>query len=234
MPATSNAEERAYRTVTKRLLPLLFICYILAYIDRVNVGFAKLQMQQDLGMSDSVYGTAAGIFFIGYFFFEVPANILLQRLGAKVWLGSIMVLWGIVSAATMFVKTPGTFYLLRFLLGIVESGFFPGVILYLTFWYTRRHRARMVATFMTAIPLSGVVGGAVSGWILKNMSTTGGLRGWQWLYLLEGLPSVVAGIAAMTFLEDSPQKAKWLSEAQKKLLGDRLAAEEQSKTLEGH
>jgi len=215
-------------------MPLLFVCYILAYLDRVNVGFAKLQMQQDLGMSDSVYGTAAGIFFIGYFFFEVPANILLQRLGAKVWLGSIMVLWGIVSAATMFVKTPGTFYLLRLLLGIVESGFFPGVILYLTFWYARRHRARMVATFMTAIPLSGVVGGAVSGWILKNMSTTGGLRGWQWLYLLEGLPSVVAGVVAVLFLENGPQEATWLTPDQKRVLTERLAEEERNKTLEGH
>ncbi len=227
-------EDRAYRTVTRRLLPLLFICYIFAYIDRVNVGFAKLQMQTDLGMSDSVYGVAAGIFFIGYFFFEVPANILLQKLGARRWLGSIMILWGLVSAATMYVRTPGAFYALRFLLGIVESGFFPGVILYLTFWYTRRHRAQMVAMFMTAIPLSGVVGGAVSGWILKNMAFTGGLRGWQWLYLLEGLPSVVAGLAAIMFLEDSPQKAKWLSAEQKQLLTDRLAAEEKSKTDEGH
>ena len=230
----STLEDRAYATVTKRLMPLLFVCYILAYLDRVNVGFAKLQMQQDLGMSDSVYGTAAGIFFIGYFFFEVPANILLQRLGAKVWLGSIMVLWGIVSAATMFVKSPGTFYMLRFLLGIVESGFFPGVILYLTFWYTRRHRARMVATFMTAIPLSGVVGGAVSGWILKNMVATGGLRGWQWLYLLEGLPSVVAGVVAVLFLENGPQEAKWLTPDEKRVLTERLAEEERNKALEGH
>ena len=230
----SEFEDTTYRTVTKRLLPLLFICYILAYIDRVNVGFAKLQMQQDLGMSDSVYGVGAGIFFIGYFFFEVPANILLQRLGARRWLGSIMVLWGLVSASTMFVRTATAFYLLRLLLGVVESGFFPGVILYLTFWYTRRHRAQMIAMFMTAIPLSGVVGGAISGWILKSMVSTGGLRGWQWLYLLEGLPSVLAGIVAMMFLEDSPAKAKWLSDDQKKLLEDRLEAEEQSKALEGH
>jgi MFS family permease len=227
-------EDRAYATVTKRLMPLLFVCYILAYLDRVNVGFAKLQMQQDLRMSDSVYGTAAGIFFFGYFFFEVPANILLQRLGAKVWLGSIMVLWGIVSASTMFVRSAGAFYLLRFLLGIVESGFFPGVILYLTFWYTRRHRARMVAMFMTAIPLSGVVGGAVSGWILKNMTATGGLRGWQWLYLLEGLPSVVAGVVAVLFLENGPIEAKWLTPDQKLVLTERLAEEERNKALEGH
>ena len=152
-------------------MPLLFACYILAYIDRINVGFAKLQMQQDLGMSDSVYGIGAGIFFIGYFFFEVPANILLQRLGAKYWLGSIMVVWGITSASTMFVHSAGFFYVLRFLLGVVESGFFPGVILYLTFWYPAHRRARMTAIFMTAIPLSGLVGGAISGWILEHMST---------------------------------------------------------------
>jgi len=225
-------ENNTYRTVTARLLPLLFICYILAYIDRVNVGFAKLEMQQDLGMSDSVYGAGAGIFFIGYFFFEVPANMLLQKLGARRWLGSIMIFWGLVSASTMFVRTAGSFYTLRLLLGVVESGFFPGVILYLTFWYTRRHRAQMVAMFMTAIPLSGVVGGALSGWILKNMISTGGLRGWQWLFLLEGLPSVLAGIAAIAFLEDSPRQAKWLSAAQQKLLVDRLAAEEHIKARE--
>ncbi len=222
-------EAQAYKTVTLRLMPLLFTCYILAYIDRINVGFAKLQMQQDLGMSDSVYGIGAGIFFIGYFFFEVPANILLQKLGAKYWLGSIMIVWGITSACTMFVQTSGLFYVLRFLLGVVESGFFPGVILYLTFWYPSKHRARMTALFMTAIPLSGLVGGAISGWILEHMSTAGGLRGWQWLYLIEGLPSVAAGIAAITLLENGPSEAKWLAPDQKALLLQRLRDDEHRK-----
>ena len=213
-------------------MPILFVSYLFAYLDRVNIGFAKLQMQQDLHMSDSVYGVAAGIFFIGYFFFEVPANVLLQKVGAKLWLGSIMIVWGLVSASTMFVRTAGSFYALRFLLGVVESGFFPGVILYLTFWYPRRHRAKMVAAFMTAIPLSGAVGGAVSGWILAKMSLFGGLHGWQWLYLIEGLPSVLAGLISVIVLQDGPAKAKWLCPREKDLLIGRLREEEESKCLE--
>ncbi len=185
---TPEFERQVYRRVTRRLIPFLFLCYIFAYVDRVNVGFAKLQMQQDLGMSDAVYGIGAGIFFIGYFFFEVPCNLLLQRIGAKFWLGPIMIVWGIVSGCTMLVRSASSFYAVRFLLGIVESGFFPGVILYLTFWYTSKHRAKMVAAFMTAIPLSGLIGGPVSGWILDKMSSYGGLRGWQWLYLVEAVP----------------------------------------------
>lgn len=230
----SSFEEQTYGKMARRLIPLLFVCYILAYIDRINVGFAKLQMQQDLGMSDSVFGIGAGIFFIGYFFFEVPANILLQRLGAKLWLGSIMIVWGIASACTMFVHSPRLFYILRFLLGVVESGFFPGVILYLTFWFPAKLRARIVAMFMTAIPLSGLVGGAVSGWILGTFSTAGGLRGWQWLYLLEGLPSVLAGVAAIILLDNGPAKAGWLTAEQKALVLGRLRADEESKALAGH
>src|ERR1700745_907487 len=138
-------EKRVYSKVTRRIIPFLFFCYIFAYVDRVNAGFAALQMRQDLGMSDAVYGAGAGIFFLGYFFFEVPCNIGLQKVGAKYWLGPIMIIWGVVSACTMLVKSASSFYVVRFILGIVESGFFPGVILYLTFWYTRKHRAKMVA-----------------------------------------------------------------------------------------
>jgi sugar phosphate permease len=231
--AASQFEQETYRTVTRHLMPVLFACYILSYIDRVNVGFAKLQMQQDLQMSDTIYGTAAGIFCIGYFFFEVPANLLLQKVGARFWLGSITMLWGLVSAATLLVRTPGMFYLVRFLLGVVESGFFPGVILYLTFWYTRRRRAKMIAVFMTAIPLSGVLSGAVSGWILAGMAHFGGLRGWQWLYLCEGLPSLVAGLVAMRLLKNGPREAHWLSERQKKLIESDLLEEEEVKRREG-
>ena len=230
---TPDFERRVYRRVTRRLIPFLFLCYIFAYIDRVNVGFAKLQMQQDLGISDAVYGAAAGIFFIGYFFFEVPCNLALQKIGARRWLGPIMIVWGFVSACTMFVRTAHEFYLVRFILGIVESGFFPGVILYLTFWYTRKHRAKMVAAFMTAIPLSGVIGGPISGWILDHLSTAGGLRGWQWLYIVEAVPSLLAGIATLLFLEDHPRKAKWLSDAEKALLLERLEHEEHLKRLDG-
>src|ERR1700685_815822 len=224
-------EKRVYRRVTRRIIPFLFLCYIFAFVDRVNVGFAKLQMQQDLGISDAVYGIAAGIFFIGYFFFEVPCNIALQKIGAKYWLGPIMIVWGLVSACTMLVKTAGEFYLVRFLLGVVESGFFPGVILYLTFWYTSKHRAKMVAAFMTAVPLAGVIGGPVSGWILDKMSSTGGLRGWQWLYLVEAVPSLLAGVATVFFLQDTPHKAKWLDPREKSLLVQRLAEEEARKKL---
>jgi MFS family permease len=226
-------ERQVYRRVTRRLIPFLFLSYIFAFIDRVNVGFAKLQMQQDLRISDSVYGAAAGIFFIGYFFFEVPCNLALQKIGAKFWLGPIMIAWGLVSACTMLVKTAHEFYLVRFLLGIVESGFFPGVILYLTFWFTSKHRAKMVAAFMTAIPLAGVVGGPISGWILEKMSTTGGLRGWQWLFLVEAVPSLLAGLATVFFLHDNPSKAKWLEHREKSLLLDRLAEEEARKQLTG-
>ena len=164
--SASQTEASVYRKITWRIMPFLFLCYVLAYVDRVNVGFAKLQMQQDLGMSDSVYGLGAGIFFIGYFIFEVPANMMLQRIGARRWIGPIMMAWGVVSACTLFVKGATSFYALRFLLGIVESGFFPGVILYLTYWYTQKHRARMVAIFMSAVPISSIVAGPISGWIL--------------------------------------------------------------------
>ncbi len=215
-------ENAVYRRVTRRLIPFLFLCYIFAYLDRVNVGFAKLQMQQDLGMSDSVYGVGAGIFFIGYVLFEVPCNLALQKIGAKYWLGPTMVIWGIVSACTMFIKSPAGFYILRFFLGVVESGFFPGVILYLTFWYPSKRRAKVIAAFMTGIPLSGVFGGPLSGWLLHRMSSVGGLHGWQWLYLLEGLPSILAGTTAMFFLQDSPHKAIWLVDRERSLLLQRL------------
>jgi MFS family permease len=231
----ADFERRVYSRVSRRLIPFLFLCYVFAFVDRVNVGFAKLQMQHDLGLSDVAYGTAAGIFFIGYFFFEVPCNIALQKLGAKYWLGPIMIVWGIVSGSTMLVKSDVQFYIVRFLLGVVESGFFPGVILYLTFWYTGRHRAKMVAAFMTAIPISGLIGSPISGWLLDTMTSVGGLRGWQWLYLVEAVPSILAGIATMIFLANSPRDAKWLNEGERALLLDRLAQDESSKhALGGH
>lgn len=226
-------ETAVYGKVTRRLIPFLFACYILAYVDRVNIGFAKLQMQRDLGMSDTVYGVGAGIFFIGYFLFEVPANIVLQRVGARLWLGALMVLWGVVSCCTILARGAASFYAIRLLLGIVESGFFPGVILYLTFWYTRKHRARMVALFMSAIPLSGVIAGPISGRILAKMSGVGGLRAWQWLFLLEGIPSAIAGLVTMLYLVDGPAKAKWLSEEERDHLIRQLYEEEEVKKSEG-
>lgn len=228
-----NFESKVYSKVTRRLIPFLFTCYILAYVDRVNVGFAKLQMQRDLAMSDTVYGVGAGIFFIGYFLFEVPANMVLGRIGARRWLGALMILWGAVSSSTIFVRGEASFYAIRLLLGIVESGFFPGVILYLTFWYTRKYRARMVALFMSAIPLSGVIAGPISGELLKRMTGIGGLRAWQWLFLVEGIPSAIAGLVTMIYLTDRPARAKWLEEEERSHLIQRLQEEEALKKSEG-
>jgi len=211
-------ETAVYRKITWRLMPFLFLCYVLAYVDRVNVGFAKLQMQQDLGMSDSVYGLGAGIFFIGYFLFEVPSNMILQRIGARRWIGPLMMAWGVVSACTLFVGSAGSFYLLRFLLGVIESGFFPGVILYLTYWFTQKRRARMVALFMSAVPISGIVAGPISGWILSRMTDAGQLSGWQWLFLLEGVPSVLVGLVTLALLTDKPSDASWLTADEKRLV----------------
>jgi MFS family permease len=234
-PQTVDFEKAVYAKVTWRIIPFLFLCYVFAYVDRVNVGFAKLQMQQDLGISDAVYGAGAGIFFLGYFFFEIPCNIALQKIGAKFWLGPIMVIWGVVSGCQMFVKSAGSLYITRFLLGVVESGFFPGVILYL-FWYPQKYRAKMVAAFMTAIPLSGVIGGPISGWILDAMSHSASLRGWQWLFLLEAIPSILAGLVTIYFLEDRPRTARWLRDEEKNLLEHKLAEEERAKnaTSPGH
>ncbi|MGD0497882.1 MAG: MFS transporter [Bryobacteraceae bacterium] len=226
-------EAATYRKIGRRLMPYLFLCYLLAYVNRVNVSFAKLQMQADLRMSDTVYGAGAGIFFIGYFFFEIPANMILQKLGARLWLGSIMMAWGVVSICTMFVKGAFSFYALRLLLGVVESGFFPGVILYLTFWYTRKHRAKMVAAFMSAIPVSSVVASPISGWILKHMAGLGHLASWQWLFLTNGIPSVLMGMITFLYLPDSPLKSAWLNQEEKDLVASRLDEEEEVKKQAG-
>ena len=222
-----------YRKISWHIVPFLFACYILAYVDRVNVGFAKLQMQTDLGMSDTVYGAGAGLFFIGYFLWEVPANMMLRRLGARRWLGPIMIAWGIVSASTLFAKGAASFYALRFLLGMVESGFFPGLMLYLTFWYPQHRRARIVAMLISANPLSGVLAGPVSGWILAGSHHLGNLRSWQFLFLVEGLPSVIAGIALLLYLVDGPAEAGWLDEEERALIARDLEQEEVAKRRAG-
>ncbi|OQX15465.1 MAG: hypothetical protein BWK76_13110 [Desulfobulbaceae bacterium A2] len=225
-PAAAPNEQRTYRKVSLRLIPLLFSCYIVAYLDRVNIGFARLQMSADLGFSEVVYGTGAGIFFLGYFLFEVPSNIVLSRVGARLWIARIMVMWGLISAGMMFVTSASGLYTLRFLLGVAEAGFFPGIILYLTYWFPRQYRARMVAWFMTAVPLAGVLGGPVSGWILSALQSRAGYAGWQWLFLTEGLMPVVLGVWVFFHLDDSPAKASWLSPAERTLLLDRLREEE--------
>src|SRR4051794_23668388 len=187
-------EKAVYHKVTWRLIPFLFFCYILSYVDRVNVSFAKLQMQQDLNMSDTMYGIGMGVFFIGYFLWEVPSNMIMQKVGARRWIGPIMIVWGLVSSACMFAKTPALFYALRFLLGSVEAGFFPGVVLYLTFWFPRAYLAKTISMFMSAIAISGAFGSPVSGWIMARTAAAGGLASWQWLFLLEGFPSVIVGV----------------------------------------
>ena len=201
----------AYRKVTCRLIPFLFICYICAMLDRVNVGFAKLQMSADLGFSETAFGFGAGIFFIGYFFFEVPSNMLLQKFGARIWIARIMLMWGVISMVTSLVRSAHAFYAVRFILGVAEAGFFPGIILYLTYWYTQKHRVRMVAGFMTANPLSNVVGGPLSGWIMQALAGKHGLAGWQWLFILEGLPSLVVGVLVLLVLTNGPADARWLT-----------------------
>ncbi|SEI83104.1 MFS transporter [Paraburkholderia diazotrophica] len=225
----STFEEATYRKVAWRLTPLLMLSYVVAYLDRVNVGFAKLGMSADLGLSDAVYGFGAGIFFIGYFIFEVPSNIILHRVGARVWIARIMVSWGIISMLTMFVTTPTMFYAMRFLLGLAEAGFFPGIILYLTYWYPAHRRGRMTTWFMTAIAISGVVGGPISGYILKAFNGANGWHGWQWLFLLEGIPSVIVGILVFVVLDDRISKAKWLTDQERELLERNIAAEEATK-----
>ncbi len=229
----TNFETATYRKVGRRLIPLLFLSYVVAYLDRVNVGFAKLGMASDLGFSDTVYGLGAGIFFLGYFLFEVPSNIILHRVGARIWIARIMIGWGLVSAATMFVTTAPAFYTMRFILGVAEAGFFPGIILYLTYWFPRTHRAGMIAAFMTAVAVAGVIGGPISGWIMGSFNGLGGLAGWQWLFLLEGLPSAVVGVVVLLYLDNGPAMARWLTEPERALLVERLAEDERTKEAVG-
>ncbi len=210
--------------VSRRLIPFLFVLYVVAYLDRINVGFAALQMREDLGFTDAVYGLGAGIFFVGYFLFEVPSNLVLHHVGARAWIARIMITWGLVSAATMLVRGPASFCALRFLLGAAEAGFFPGMILYLTYWFPAAEQARAVARFMTATALAGVVGGPISGALLA-LRGTAGLAGWQWLFLAEGLPAVVLGLIVLARLTARPEHAAWLAPAERAWLADRMARE---------
>lgn len=218
-------EAGTYAKVAWRLIPFLFFCYLCAYLDRINVSFAKLQMLQDLGMSDAVYGLGAGIFFVGYLLFEVPSNLVLLKVGARRWIARIMVTWGIISAAMMFVSTPTQFYVVRFLLGVAEAGFFPAILLYLTYWFPAGRRSKVTALFMTGIPMSGVLGGPLSGWIMHSMSGTHGLAGWQWLFLLEGIPTMIVGVAAFFYLDDKVSDARWLTADERATIETDLRAE---------
>lgn len=228
-PALTAEQQRVtLATVTWRLIPLLFVCYIIAYIDRINVGFAKLHLREVLGVSEerfsSAYGLGAGLFFIGYFIFEVPSNLVLQRVGARVWIARIMIVWGLVSMGFMFLQGTTMFYIMRFLLGAAEAGFFPGVILYLTYWFPARERARMVAMFAAGGVLAGVVGSPISGALLE-LDGVGGLAGWQWLFFVEAAPAIVLGVVVLMMLPSRPRDARWLTPAQKEWIQGRLDAE---------
>ncbi|MEO8315545.1 MAG: MFS transporter [Pseudomonadota bacterium] len=239
MPATpaSQFEEAVYRKAARRLIPFLFLCYILAFMDRVNVGFAKLQMADDLQLSDAVYGFGAGIFFISYFIFEVPSNMILEKLGARIWIARIMITWGLIASAFMFTgdmrwgpiaamfsctDAQFTFYFLRFWLGVAEAGFFPGVILYLTYWFPGPRRAKMIALFMSAIGVAQLAGSPLSGGIMQFMDGVNSWHGWQWLFLLEGLPTIAVGVLVLAILPNGPRTATWLTAQERDLLMRRI------------
>jgi ACS family tartrate transporter-like MFS transporter len=213
--------------VAWRLLPFLFVLYVINILDRINVSFARLQMLDDLQMNEASYALGAGIFYIGYFVFEVPSNLILSRTGARLWIGRIMISWGLTTCAMMAVRGPRSFYLLRILLGFAEAGFFPGIILYLTYWFPARERARAVALFMIGWPLTGALGSPISGAILQYLDHVHDLRGWQWLFLLEGLPAVALGVAVLIYLTDRPAYAHWLTAAERDWLANQVDKEEQ-------
>ncbi|ELW88762.1 MFS transporter [Acinetobacter baumannii] len=228
----TTIRKSAYRKIAFRLMPFLMLCYFCAYLDRVNVGFAKLQMMSDLQFSEAVYGLGAGIFFIGYFLCEVPSNIVLHKVGARRWIARIMITWGILSGCFAFVQTEWQFYTLRFLLGVAEAGLAPGLLLYLTYWFPSYRRARMTVLWFIAIPISGMIGGPLSGLIMDRMSGIHGWFGWQWMFVIEAIPTVIVGLLVLAVLKDSVQDANWLTQDEKNLVKQELAQDNQHK--EGH
>jgi D-galactonate transporter len=225
-----SARSDVYRKISWRIMPFIVLCYLCGYLDRVNVGFAKLQMLNALHMSDAVYGLGAGIFFIGYFIFEVPSNLILHRVGARLWIARIMITWAIISALTLLVKTPMQFYTARFFLGVAEAGFSPGIMLYLTYWFPARKRGFALGVYYIAIPLSGVVGGPLSGWVLSSFSHSTVMAGWQWLFLIEAFPALLCGIAVLALMVDRPAQAKWLSDEEKAQVTGEIDREDLEKT----
>lgn len=228
----TTVRKSAYRKIAFRLMPFLMLCYFCAYLDRVNVGFAKLQMMSDLQFSEAVYGLGAGIFFIGYFLCEVPSNIVLHKVGARRWIARIMITWGILSGCFAFVQTEWQFYTLRFLLGVAEAGLAPGLLLYLTYWFPSYRRARMTVLWFIAIPISGMIGGPLSGLIMDRMSGVHGWFGWQWMFVIEAIPTVIVGLLVLAVLKDSVQDANWLTQDEKNLVKQEFAQDNQHK--EGH
>jgi D-galactonate transporter len=231
---SSNDEAATYNRAAWKLIPFLLILYIISFLDRVNVGFAKLQMSADIGLSDAVFGLGAGIFFIGYAACEIPSNLLLQRFGARFWIARILIVWGIISVCFMFVTTPAQFLTLRFLLGIAEAGFYPGIVLYLTYWFPSKLRSQVCALFFIGIPIAGFIGGPLSGFIMKSMAGVYGLSGWQWLFLLEGAPAIIAGVVTYFYLSNGPRDAKWLTANERNIIVPALEAEEAAHRAMGH
>ena len=222
LPPGVDAVESVYSKVSRRIIPLLLIAYMIAFLDRINIGYAQLQMKQTLAFGDAVYGFGAGIFFLGYFLFEVPSNLLLERIGARKTLLRIMVLWGLTAAAMAFVSTPAQFYTARFLLGVFEAGFFPGVILYFTYWFPSVRRGQVIAIFMSATTIISVIAGPLCGATLKYFDGFQGLAGWQWLFIVQGLPAAVLGVIIFFYLQDRPADANWLTPAEKNILSYNL------------
>ena len=228
-----NLESRTIRRVTLRLVPFLVLCYFVAYLDRVNVGFAKLTMSKDIGLSETAFGLGAGIFFLAYFIFEVPSNLFLEKFGARKWIARIMLSWGILSGAMAFVGGEYSFYFVRVLLGFAEAGFFPGIIFYLTLWFPAAERARIIGLFMAAIPLSSVIGAPVSGALL-GLEGWMGMHGWQWLYILEAAPAVILSLVVFFYLTDKPADAQWLAANERNWLMNRLASEQRQREAVRH
>ncbi len=233
MPAVSALETATLKKVTWRLIPFLMLCYFIAYVDRVNVGFAALQMNKDVGLSSSQFGFGGAVFFISYFFLEVPSNLIMQKVGARVWIARIMITWGIIAGCMALVVGPKSFYGLRFLLGAAEAGFFPGVILYLTYWFPAKHRARIIAIFMVAIPASSFIGSPISAALL-GLHGTSGLRGWQWMFIVEAVPAVILGVLTLAVLRNGPNDAKWLLPEERAWLVRTLEGEMKAKTTVPH
>jgi D-galactonate transporter len=223
--AQEGDENSVYRKITLRIMPIIFLAYVLAFLDRINVGYTQLQMKQDLGFSDAVYGLGAGLFFITYLLFEVPSNLWLEKIGARLTFLRIMVLWGLTSAATMLVTEPWQFYTIRLLLGVFEAGFFPGVILYLTYWYPSHRRGSITGLFLFGMPITGVLGGPLSGMIMSQMHGVNGWAGWQWVFLLEGVPTAIVGVVLYLVLANRPSEAKWLSDREKAVVEGVMAAD---------
>ncbi|CAI8707212.1 MULTISPECIES: MFS transporter [Pseudomonas] len=237
--STANTAEHAalaqhdstHSKITWRLMPLLLICYLFAHLDRINIGFAKMQMSSDLHFSDTVYGFGAGLFFIAYALFGVPSNMALDRVGPRRWIATLMVVWGTLSTSMLWVESASGFYVLRFLLGVAEAGFFPGILVYLNRWYPARRRGQITALFAIAVPMAGVVGGPLSGGILELFHDAAGLRGWQWMFLIEGAPVVLLGLVVLKCLPDSFESVSWLNGNQKQQLREQLSQEEQRKSI---